>query len=765
MKTGCAPTTTLLALTFLLAPCVASAAGAKAATSDRTITQVVTLLESLMEESKQDGNEEREMYGKYKCYCDTNEEAKKTEIASLNEQIELLESQIEELLASTGILSKEVAKLDADMAENQASRATAESIRAEEERVYNALKQDLESAMDQMTDAIQVLGDIGADQTMEQAAADHKYMMAGFERPGSPLATKLQKSVKQALIAASSLVTTKQARKLESFIQAPFTATYTAQSGEVVGILKDMKDTFGANLATATATEEKAVTAFTKYMATMLAAYREMDASHTEKQGKLSGNDQDLSIKKGQLADARDALEDAETFLAQLQDMCAAKAKEYKNRVLLRDNEEAALSEAISILNSDAAFATFGTVDATKTGATGPTFMQLSSVRRHRQVAPRVEEVQKRKAAQQFLAKAAGSSPRIAKVLALLQAQNPFQVVLEQVEKMLGLIDQEAAKDLEQRDWCVDERQKTNDDIRAKSTQIGLLEGQINELDSTINHPQTGLKVEIAQDESMLEENLADQKSETATRKDENTKYQKDVSNLQEAQMLLDKAIKVLRKYYSSIMPSLVQKSAQQQQQPSPPPTWEDADGTYTGQSTGGTSAIDMLEFILGESKKEETVAHDAELAGQHAYEDSMATLTTEQARLIKEIADLREALAEAEEELLVKKKDLEATLKEKAALEAYLEKIKPGCDFITSNYDQRKASQISEKEALGRAKTLIKSTPAYLTAVGQAHNETLGDCKDLCATVTEAHVDCKACLASTSVPGYCAGHPGTLGC
>jgi len=40
--------------------------------------------------------------------------------------------------------------------------------------------------------------------------------------------------------------------------------------------------------------------------------------------------------------------------------MCAAKAKEYDARVLARTNEQAAIAQAISILNSDSAFATFG---------------------------------------------------------------------------------------------------------------------------------------------------------------------------------------------------------------------------------------------------------------------------------------------------------------------------------------------------------------------------------------------------------------------
>jgi hypothetical protein len=52
---------------------------------------------------------------------------------------------------------------------------------------------------------------------------------------------------------------------------------------------------------------------------------------------------------------------------------------------MLRSQEEAAIAEAIAVLNSDQAFATFGKVDATSTGSTS--FVQLSVSRDEDQVA------------------------------------------------------------------------------------------------------------------------------------------------------------------------------------------------------------------------------------------------------------------------------------------------------------------------------------------------------------------------------------------
>jgi len=273
-----------------------------------------------------------------------------------------------------------VQKLDADMAANKESQAKAELVREGELGEYLTFKADSEDAIKQMSEAIDVLAGIGADQTMEDnAAADHTRFMKGAtaDEPTKASLTKLRSTVKQALVAASAFTTKKQVHLVESFIQnpdsflqKPFTGTYTAQSGEVVGILKDMRDTFDANLASATQEEEAAAEAHKKYIANMQKAYEEMQTSYESKQDTLSANDATLGEKKEQLVSAKDLKASDEEFLASLLDMCAKKAADYNERNLLRKNEQAALAQAISILNSDQAFETFGKVSATSTGAT-----------------------------------------------------------------------------------------------------------------------------------------------------------------------------------------------------------------------------------------------------------------------------------------------------------------------------------------------------------------------------------------------------------
>merc|ERR1711972_623729 len=127
-------------------------------------------------------------------------------------------------------------------------------------------------------------------------------------------------------------------------------------------------------------------------------------------------------------------------------------------------------------------------------------------------------------------------------------------------------------------------------------------------------------------------------------------------------------------------------------------------------------------------------------------------------------LATLKATLAKKQKELLEKQKELKKTEEEKAALEAYLLKIKPGCDFITENIDKRSENRATEKGGLEKAIELLKGTPAYTQAMHDAEQKALGKCKDTCNEGAE-HVNCKSCKAKVSVPGYCAGHPGTAGC
>merc|ERR1712217_816914 len=129
------------------------------------------------------------------------------------------------------------------------------------------------------------------------------------------------------------------------------------------------------------------------------------------------------------------------------------------------------------------------------------------------------------------------------------------------------------------------------------------------------------------------------------------------------------------------------------------------------------------------------------------------------------QIVTQKKDLADAEEDLEAKKEELAQTKKEKTAIEKYLDRINPGCDFIKENYADREAARAKELAALDTAVTKLKATPGFAKAAEEEQNEKFGECKDACVKDGDDHASCKACLAGASVPSYCASHPSVTGC
>merc|ERR1719453_929659 len=150
---------------FIALLALLSLSNATVVAKDRTTTQVVKLLQGMLDKSVKEGDEERKIYAKFKCYCDQNEEEKKASIEKGKEDIALLESQIEEIQGDTGGLSSECADLKAKIADNVAAQEEANTLRDKENKAFKDEKADLKEAISDMKRALATLAKVGADQT------------------------------------------------------------------------------------------------------------------------------------------------------------------------------------------------------------------------------------------------------------------------------------------------------------------------------------------------------------------------------------------------------------------------------------------------------------------------------------------------------------------------------------------------------------------------------------------------------------------------
>jgi len=533
---------------FLLAVPAASVS----AKEDSTITKVVKLLQEMLDKSKGDGKDDRTVFAKFKCYCDTTTAEKKKAIEETQADLEAAEAQLEDLRAMNTKLSQEVAKLEADMAANTAAREEATAIRNKEKEDFAKEESDLVTGIDQLDRAINLLAAVGADQTVSgdtdsaqlmAGAASEKAGYTGFMTKTSKLSKATVKllgdDIKKALRAASIFLNGKQRAKLQSFLQAPFTGNYNAQSGEIVGVLKSMLDTFNANLDSARVAEEKKQKEYDEMMEVKTAEYDEMSELFDAKKKEIGDNAAQISTISSEVDTMESELAADQEFLATLTDRCSAKAKEFEKRNMLRAGEEAAIAEAISILNSDAAFESFGKVDATSTGSTGVFFLQMAKITAH--------DIRNTASAELLKTSHQVHSVRVARVAMAISEGNPFTKVIEMIEKTVSIIESEEADDVAKKETCIEE-QTTNEENRDhKETDIQTLESNINELKVAID----GTKQSIALATEDLGLNRDSQKSTTATRTDAHAVFTETLSNCEDAEKILGKAIEVLQKYYA----------------------------------------------------------------------------------------------------------------------------------------------------------------------------------------------------------------------
>merc|ERR1719460_1349984 len=144
---------------------------------------------------------------------------------------------------------------------------------------------------------------------------------------------------------------------LSSFLSD--SSEYAPQSGQIVGILKQMKDTMAKELADATAAEEQAVKDFDGLVAAKEKQINALQKEIEDKTARVGDGGVKLSEMKEDLEDTEESLAEDKQFLAELEKSCATKEDEWAARCKTRTEEILAITETIKILNDDDALELF----------------------------------------------------------------------------------------------------------------------------------------------------------------------------------------------------------------------------------------------------------------------------------------------------------------------------------------------------------------------------------------------------------------------
>mmetsp|Transcript_60859 Transcript_60859/g.114977 ORF Transcript_60859/g.114977 Transcript_60859/m.114977 type:complete len:684 (+) Transcript_60859:70-2121(+) len=638
-------------------------AGAK----NRPVTKVVTLLKDMQKTLEKEAEEDEEIYNKMACWCTTNDKAKAEGITDHEDHIEALKSSIEELTANSAKLTQEIARLEKEVAANQEALEKATETRKKEFASFTAEEQDLLETIAALKNALTVLSKHNGESFLQKKHTTA--IRTSLQKHGARVAGALTRSEKKIL--ASFL------QKSDDADGAPHLQEYAAQSGEIFGILSQMKETFESDLASSQSAEAGDQKSYEALKASKTAEIAAGTDQRDSKVDERSETDEKLALAKEDLADTKKTLSADEAYLATLKDTCSLTDKEYEERLKTRQLEMEAVSKALAVLSGDDAHDLF-----TKTFD----FMQekstTSSVRRLQ--ASRVLS----DAAKEF------HNPRLT-TLAVKVRLDAFTKVKKAIDDMIAELLKQKEAEIKKKDFCVDELDtnerdtQTNEQIKSDlTTKIADLELKIETLTKSIEK----LKADIGDAQVMLKRAGEDREKESAN-------FQMTVSDQKETMALLEKALGILQEFYGKA--AFLQKA--EPAGPPPPPGFKE----YK-KNAAATGVTGMIQQIIDDAKAMTAEAIKDEGSAVKSYESLVMETNANIEAMKKEIVDKSEMKAIAEGDLAEAKKDksnTETTLEELATKK---KELLDSCTYVMENFDLRQTARDQEVEALKQAKAIL---------------------------------------------------------
>jgi septal ring factor EnvC (AmiA/AmiB activator) len=647
----------------------------------RPVSKVISLLKDMMKQLEKEAETDEEIYDTMACWCETNEKEKTKAIKDAESRIAQLETKIEEDTALSAKLESEMRELEEEVAKNQGALDKATSIREKELADFNGEEKELLEAITALKSAVTVLSKHHGGAFLQVPRGTAANVASTLQRVMSKHADLLQ-----------GVLTHSERRSAAAFIQSPqdyfdaeptFKQSYAPQSGEIFGILQQMKEAFEKDLSQAQKTEMANQKAYDELKAAKVEQIEAGQAQIDKKTQEKAETDERLANSKEDLEDTQESLAADEKFLMMLKEKCSMTDAEWEERQKTRAAEMAAVSKAIAILSTDDAHDLY-----TRTFNKGASLLQERSS----------ASSTRRDAASRVLADAAKRlhSQGLSK-LALTVKLDAFERVKKAIDDMLAALQEQQAAEVKHKDFCVAELDENQLQTEKKTMEKQDLEALIAKLETTIKHLTEALdtlKAEIAEMEVQM-------KRAGETREKENAEFQVTVADQRATQQILKKALAALEEFYGKHPPALVQKQAPEGF--APPPGFDE----YK-KSAGSSGVMALISQIITDAKAMEDETVRAEEDMQKAYEAFVIETNASIEAKNKEIVNKSQEKAKTEERLVEAKADLDSTNTELDELADYNAQLHQSCDFVLKNFDLRQEARMEEMDALRQAKQIL---------------------------------------------------------
>jgi len=672
------------------------------------IRRVVNMLQMMQKKITEEGERDEALFEKFNCYCQKGATGLEATISQAEAKIPQVQSSLDEATAQKGQLELDLTRHKQDKADAKDAVAKATGLREKEAAEFSKESSD--------------------DKT--NIAALGKAIAALEKGTGSFLQTSAAAAVRRLMIDMELSSTDRD--MLASFLSEG--QGYAPQSGQIIGILKQMKDTLEKELAETVAEEEKAKTDFDALIA---AKEKEIKSNIQAIESKLERNGQtglEIEALKEDLDDTTKSLDEDKKFLADLDKNCEKKKAEWEVVQKTRSDELVALAETIKILNDDDSLELF------KKTLPSPSLLQTrASGREVRRQALHALMASKRQ--RKMLA-----DPRLDfLVLALHGKKVSFDKVLTMIDSMVELLGQEQASDDKKKAYCESELDKKEDEKKELELAVSDLGKAIEDAEGNI----ATLTEEVAALEKGIKDLDAQVAEATENRKEEHAQNQETLTNDGAAKEVLGLAMNRLRKFYAPALykpppkrelsaedrivvnmggsvpeppaPGFLQLTEQRSSREAPPPPPE-AFGAYSKKGQESSGVLEMIKMLEADLDKEMQEIEVEEKDAQAEYEQLVTDSAAKRAADSKSIEEKESAKADLEASSQKMALEEKSKMKEAMATAETIKDLHMECDWLVSNFAMRKEARAGEVESLKNAKAVLSGADYSLMQTVHAH-------------------------------------------
>jgi len=659
------------------------------AAGEHPIAGVISLLQKLMIQSKEESATEAASFQKFTYWCKTSTKTLTKAIHVSKETIASETDKIDGLTADIATLGEDIATLADDIKKMETAAQKAKNVRKDEKELYDDEQKNFADTITAIDEAITVL-----------------------------------KGSKPSLVQTGAQKVVQKAQDLAEAMGKPAAKTYSFKSGGIIETFKAMKAEFEADKLDSTSAETNKLNAYNLAKQARDEAIKTAKASKKDKEDIKGGKESGKAASETTKSETETALSDDTASLEQTDKECKTTTGQWEERSATREGEIKAMEMAIKILSKvtgvrnpdEHDIAKKALLEATarvdqdtasyEAKMAGISFLQLED--------PKTKAVNLlKKAATQAHSKAL---QKLAQEISTFDG--PFDKIKQMIQKMIFRLMSEQKDEDDHKNWCDMEMEKSTESKTDKDEKIKLLTKKVGQHDAAIKKlikAITANNDKAATITKYMEE-------ETELRNENHAECEATIKDSQDAQAAVTQAIQVLKDFYKEsgmiakepwefvqIKSQVEIKSHRGVDLPKSPDTWDSSYTGVTDPENGADGVLGLLDGVMTKFSNMEATTKVADTTDQENYEKDM------QAKKIslEETKQDTQMKTTKKDSLQEKMEGLQGTLKhttsEFDAVVQYLKDLQPACGEGDSSYEDRKKARADEITALRKAQTILE--------------------------------------------------------